>query len=301
MRITGTFLDEITHDIPSQNWGELEWHKEFVLYREVGIDTVVIIRGGYRDRCVFPSSAVPGCLPVKQDLAAMFLDLAEEQGQSLFFGTYDSGDNWLRGDWKGEVDLNRAYVDEVVSRYGDRKAFGGWYMCHETARNHLNIIDLFNGIGRHCKSCKDLPVLISPFPMGEKQAGKAFAVPLATTFKEWDEIFGETQGAIDVCAFQDGQIHYHELPQFHAGVQSLTKKHGVTLWANVESFDRDMPIKFPPADWRNLRMKLTEAAKVAEKIITFEFAHFMSPHSVWPSAHNLFERYCHEYKIFESK
>lgn len=24
-RITGTFLDEITHDIPSQNWGQEEW------------------------------------------------------------------------------------------------------------------------------------------------------------------------------------------------------------------------------------------------------------------------------------
>ena len=28
-----------------------------------------------------------------------------------------------------------------------------------------------------------------------------------------------------------------------------------------------------------------------EKIITFEFPHFMSPHSCWPSARNLFERY----------
>jgi hypothetical protein len=31
MRITGTFLDEITHDIPSQNWGEEDWKKEFAL------------------------------------------------------------------------------------------------------------------------------------------------------------------------------------------------------------------------------------------------------------------------------
>ena len=25
MKITGTFLDEISHDIPHQNWGEREW------------------------------------------------------------------------------------------------------------------------------------------------------------------------------------------------------------------------------------------------------------------------------------
>lgn len=292
MRITGTFLDEITHDIPSQNWGEEEWRKEFALYKKIGIDTVVVIRAGYKDKCIFPAKSIPHLLPIKDDLAGMFLDLAEEFGQDLFWGTYDSGDHWMRGDWKQEVAINKKFIDEVTTRYGDRNAFKGWYMCHETARNHLNIIDLFNVIGAHCKQCKDVPVLISPFPMGEKQAGKENAVPLNQTFQEWDVIFTETKGNIDVCAFQDGQIHYHELPEFHAGIQSLTKKHEIRLWANVESFDRDMPIKFPPADWRYLSLKLDEAAKVAEKIITFEFAHFMSPHSMWPSAHKLFERYC---------
>lgn len=295
MRITGTFLDEITHDIPSQNWGPSEWREEFALYRRIGIDTVIIIRAGYRDKCVFPTKTVPNALPVTDDSAAMFLDLAQEHGQRLFFGTYDSGDHWLRGDWKKETDLNKAFVDEVAQRYGDHPAFKGWYMCHETARNHLNITDLFNEIAGHCKQNKDLPVLISPFPMGEKQAGKGNAVPLKTTFKEWDDIFDATKGAIDVCAFQDGQIHYHELPEFHKGIKQLTDKHGIELWANVESFDRDMPIKFPPADWRYLSLKLSEAGKVAEKIITFEFAHFMSPHSCYPAAHNLFRRYCEEH------
>jgi hypothetical protein len=297
MRITGTFLDEVTHDIPSQNWGAVEWRKEFALYQKIGIDTVIVIRAGYRDKCIFPSRSIDNALPVQDDLARLFLDLAEEHGQQLFFGTYDSGDHWLRGDWRQEVDINRRFIDEATKRYADHSAFKGWYMCHETARNHLHITDLFNQIGRHCKSAKDVPVLISPFPMGEKQAGKQHAISLKTTFHEWDTIFAETKGAIDVCAFQDGQIHYRELPEFHAGISSLTSKHGVKLWANVESFDRDMPIKFPPADWRYLRLKLGEAAKVAEKIVTFEFAHFMSPHSVWPSAHNLFARYCEAFGV----
>jgi hypothetical protein len=29
MRITGTFIDEISHDIPHQNWGPREWEKDF--------------------------------------------------------------------------------------------------------------------------------------------------------------------------------------------------------------------------------------------------------------------------------
>ena len=297
MRITGTFLDEITHDIPSQNWGATEWRREFALYPKIGIDTVVIIRAGYRDRCIFPSKSLPDMLPVHADLGELFFDLADEHGLDLWFGTYDSGEHWVRGNWQKEVDLNRAFVDEVVERYGDRPAFKGWYMCHETARNHENIIDIFNGIGRHCKASLDRPVLISPFPMGEKQAGKEGAVPLSTTFHEWNTIFDETKGVIDVCAFQDGQLNYSELPEFHRGIGELGMRHNITIWSNVESFDRDTPIKFPPADWRNLRLKLDEAAKVAEKIITFEFPHFMSPHSCYPAAHTLFARYCERFGI----
>ncbi len=114
---------------------------------------------------------------------------------------------------------------------------------------------------------------------------------LAESLDHWGVIFEETQGAIDICAFQDGQIHYNQLPDFLAGVKSLTHKNKIKLWSNVESFDRDMPIKFPPADWRYLRLKLEAAASVAEKAITFEFPHFMSPNSSYHAAHNLYKRY----------
>ena len=297
MRITGTFLDEITHDIPSQNWSETEWRREFELYSRIGIDTVILIRCGYKDRLAYPSKVVPGSLPVYEDLVKTFLDLAAENGINFYFGTYDSGDFWLSGQTAKELDLNKAVIDEVGKRYASHPAFKGWYMCHETSGNHHNITHIFRELGGHCKSVRDLPVLISPFPMGAKQAGPEHSVPLAHTMDEWNTIFAEAQGAIDICAFQDGQIHYHELPEFHAGISHLGREHGVSIWSNVESFDRDMPIKFPPANWPNLRLKLEEAAKVVEKIITFEFAHFMSPYSCYPAAHKLFERYCHHFDI----
>ena len=44
LRITGTFLDEISHDIPHQNWGEKEWDIEFGHMQAIGIDTVIMIR-----------------------------------------------------------------------------------------------------------------------------------------------------------------------------------------------------------------------------------------------------------------
>ena len=290
-RITGTFLDEITHDIPSQNWGRNEWDREFRLYKSIGLDTVIIIRAGYGPKCIFPSRVIPGLLPVYEDLGDVFFTLADQHGLNVFFGTYDSGFHWMRGAWWDEVDLNKAFIDEAVERYGHHASFKGRYLCHETSRNGSNIIELFNHIGRHCREAKDLPVLISPFPQGAKQFSGGDVMSLQESLNHWNRIFSETEGAFTTCAFQDGQVHYEELPNFHAGILELGQRYGVEIWSNVETFDRDMPIKFPPADWRYLRLKLEAAAASVSKIITFEFPHFVSPYSAYPAAHNLFNRY----------
>ena len=42
LKITGTFLDEISHDIPHQNWGEREWDADFRYMKSIGIDTVIM-------------------------------------------------------------------------------------------------------------------------------------------------------------------------------------------------------------------------------------------------------------------
>ena len=55
MLITGTFIDEISHDIPHQNWGPLEWDKDFQHMKTAGIDTVILIRSGYRRFVTYPS------------------------------------------------------------------------------------------------------------------------------------------------------------------------------------------------------------------------------------------------------
>ncbi len=291
VRITGTFLDEITHDIPSQNWGSREWRREFELYSRIGIDTLIVIRSGYRNRCIFPSRAIPDLLPVYDDLGALFLELAETFGLTLYFGLYDSGRHWMRHAWWHEVDLNKHFIEELVERYGSSPAFGGWYLPHESSRYDYHIDRLFKELGPFCRAARDVPVLISPFPQGAKQFSSGDAFTLDESFDHWRHLFEETQGAFDICAFQDGQIHYQELPRFLEGIAELGREFGVRIWSNLESFDRDMPIKFPPADWRNLRFKMESAAPFVEKLITFEGPHFLSPNSCYPAAQNLFARY----------
>ncbi|HJH03125.1 MAG TPA: DUF5109 domain-containing protein [Victivallis vadensis] len=63
-------------------------------------------------------------------------------------------------------------------------------------------------------------------------------------------------------------------------------------WSNIESFDRDMPCRFPPIKWEKFLWKLESAAAAGiTEGITFEFSHFMSPNSMYPSAAALYRRY----------
>ncbi len=304
MKITGTFLDEISHDIPHQNWGAKEWEADFQHMKNMGIDTVILIRCGYKRWLTYPSEvlqAEEGAYRPPVDLVRRFLDLSEKYGMAFYFGLYDSGQYWWeQGDFEREVALNLRVIDEVWAQYGASPAFQGWYICQEVSRKTGAIIDLYRELGLHCKRVSNgLPTLISPYIDGQKalmaqEAGltKAEAVSLEQHEAEWEEIFAGIKDAVDIVAFQDGHVDYHELAAYFAVNKRLADRHGLQCWTNAESFDRDMPIKFLPIKWEKLRLKL-EAAGAAglEKAITFEFSHFMSPQSAYRQAYHLYNRY----------
>lgn len=108
----------------------------------------------------------------------------------------------------------------------------------------------------------------------------------------WDEIMSEIAGLVDIIAFQDGHVTYEELPEVLRINKRLADKHGIELWTNTESFDRDMPIRFLPIKWEKMRLKLLAAEQAGiEHAMTFEFSHFMSPNSCYLAAGNLRRRY----------
>ncbi|NJD19078.1 MAG: DUF4434 domain-containing protein [Gemmatimonadetes bacterium] len=293
-RITGTFLDEITHDIPTQNWGPAEWARDFDAMKAIGIDTVILIRAGYREMATFDSVVLrreAGILPVREDLVDLFLAEAERCGMAFYFGTYDSGRWWVGGEYQREVDVNRAFSDEVAERYGARPAFRGWYISHEINAFDDGMMKVYEQLSAHLRALKPLPILISPYIKGVKQFARE-ALSLDEHAREWDQAFARLEGHVDIVAFQDGNVSFQELPRYLAANRELAAKRGIRCWSNVESFDRDMPIKFPPLDIRKLRFKIERAAEIgAEKLITFEFSHFMSPNSIYPAAHALYRRY----------
>ena len=303
MLITGTFLDEISHDIPHQNWGPKEWERDFDHMRSMGIDTVILIRCGYRRFMTYPSQYLSrrfGCHEPPVDLVELFLDLAGKHGMSFHFGLYDSGIYWDTGDLSHEIESNRFVIDEVWKRYGHHPAFKGWYLSMEISRRTIGATEAFRSLGVMCKEASGgLPTFISPWIDGKKavmaasaELTKQEAVGLEQHEREWNEIFATFRGAVDAVAFQDGHIDFHELDDFFRVNKAMADRHGLQCWTNAESFDRDMPIKFLPIKFEKLRLKLEAARRQGyDKAITFEFPHFMSPQSAYPQAHHLFNRY----------
>jgi hypothetical protein len=286
--ITGTFINEISFDIPSQNWGSREWREDFEAMHAIGIDTVIILKGGLRRETVFPSTAIG--TPGADDLASLFLKESARLGMKLYFGTYDTWE-WARtGQWKEEIALNRRFMREVQERYGSHPAFEGWYLTHETSHRRFHFRELYRELSEHAKTLTpDKPVLISPFYPSRKVYGDESLSP-GEFADNWRQML---QGVttIDYAAFQDGTATLDELDAYLSQASAVMTELGIVMWNNVETFTRDMPVKFPPIDIRELRAKLLIASKYAKKNITFEFSHFMSPHSCYPAARNLYARY----------
>lgn len=303
MKITGTFLDEISHDIPHQNWGPEEWDRDFAYMKAVGIDTVILIRSGYRKFITYPSVYLKnnfGCYNPPIDLVELYLQLADKYGMKFYFGLYDSGHYWDTGNLQSEIDSNRYVIDEVWAKYGHYKSFGGWYLSMEISRKTKGATHAFNTLGLQCKEVSGgLPTFISPWIDGKKAVmastsslTKEDAVSIREHEEEWSEIFSGLKHSIDAVAFQDGHIDYNELPAFFEVNKKMAEQFGLQCWTNAESFDRDMPIKFLPIKFEKLKLKLDAARQAGyDKAITFEFSHFMSPQSAYLQAGHLYNRY----------
>lgn len=302
--ITGTFLDEITWDIPSQNWGEADWRREFDTMKAAGIDTVIIIRASMRDMAIFPSEAL-GIRDVP-DMARLFLDEAHRCGMKLFFPSHDSANldpAWTN--WQPDWETCQRFLPEVMKRYGDHPAFHGWYIAPENCFHSEGIAEIYR---RYSGLMKELapekPILISPWYPSDVYERLSSAERIARFQDDWTRLLKQAPG-IDICAFQDGSCTCRpaeqpatvDLPGYIKAAHAACKEAGVTLWNNAETFERRHPIKFPPVDWRWLRRKMEITDPYVEKHITFEFSHFMSPNSGLPAARALFDRYREHFGI----
>ncbi len=101
--------------------------------KAIGIDTVILIRASCAHRRVSVAgvAARGRHLPVYEDLADLFLDLAEENGMDFLTGTYDSVSLLASAPSKSIWTWAAVFIDEAWARYGRRAAFRGWYLTFE--------------------------------------------------------------------------------------------------------------------------------------------------------------------------
>lgn len=284
--ITGTFIDEITYDIPSSNWSFDQWRADLDNMQAIGIDTLIFIRGGFEKKSVFPSKFVG--TPHADDLAGFIFKEASERNMKVFMGLYISNLLWNHGDAAGEIQKNRIFVDEVLERYGDYPSFYGWYVPQEVCREELNICELTKGLSALCKDkTPDKKILLSPFFYGEFTEEQHY--------EEWHRIFSKCGKDVDICAFQDGSAPAEKMGGFFKATRKVCDEFDIHHWVNAETFERDVRRMYYPIPFSMLKQRLENHKQYAEKVITFEFSHFLSPQSIYPSAQNLNKLYVDYY------
>ena len=184
----------------------------------MGINSVVLIRAGLGKLIASPFQCLLGKEDVYYppvDLVEMFLTLADKYNMAFYFGMYDSGKYWQEGLFQKEIDLNMALIDEVWKKYGHHKSFQGWYLSQEISRRTKNMSKIYAEVGKHAKAVSgNLSTMVSPYIHGVKtdqvMAGDK-ALSVKEHEEEWDEILNNVNGAVDIMAFQDCQVDYHEL------------------------------------------------------------------------------------------
>lgn len=290
--ITGTFIDEITYDIPSSNWTKRQWKRDLDNMRKIGIDTLVFIRGGFYGKTIYPSAHFH--TEDNDDFAGFILEEAAKRKMKAYMGLYISTLDWSGGDAQGEIEHNRHFIKEVYERYSGIPSFCGWYIPQEASKNTLNITEVMKGLSYLCKEKDDkMPVLISPY-FNTYVTGGDFTV--SQHAEEWHGIFSKCREQIDICAFQDGSAPIESMRDYLRATKKLCDEFGMKHWVNTETFERDVRCMYYPIPFDLLRKKLDQHKEYAEKIITFEYSHFLSPQSIYPSARNLNRLYRSYYK-----
>lgn len=288
--ITGTFIDGIACDIPSNNWTREVWRTELEDEKELGIDTLIIIRTGWQDSAMYDSPVMRCLLHDPEDLLEFLLAEADRLELKVYIGLFDTGKFWMLNDWESEVAVNLRLIDELEARYLHHPSFYGWYLSHEgDMKFHQEKI--WHPLARKMRTdTPDKKIMISPRYAGKKYEPR-FAVTPELHVKHFRYIYEQLEGLIDHAAFMDGHVDFRELPDFLAATRTVCDEYGIDFWSNLETFDRDMPWHFPAIEWTKMRFKLEAAQPHVSKIVTFEAPHFLSRHSCYPAAGRLRECY----------
>ena len=283
--IKATYIDELSYIMPAINWSKEQWLKEFDFMQEVEIDTIVLSKSWFDGKCLYPSKVFSTLKKENEDFLELILSEAEKRNMKVFVGGYMSSNSWNASGVDQEIEKNKLFVDEVLSRYGHFKSFVGWHIPHEVC-SEGNIADLLLGLGEFYKrKSPDKLVMYSPQFRSTFTSYSDYSPE--RTIRAWDIILKESGKFIDICAFQDGTVSLPKYIEYIKSAKIICDKHDIRLWACVETFDRDVRKMYFPHNFELLRERIEIASDFVENYVASDFARFLSPQSIFESAKNL--------------
>lgn len=284
-RITGSFIYAHPPDYigrPTLNFGVADWRQLLAELKELGIDTVIYQAAMWVEvrECYYPNSYAGyrtwnALEPLIEAVAA--------EGMTLYLGGLG---NMLAFDEKATAETLSADRDAQLACFRDllryRDGFQGFYMSPETAFPGKRQPEREKLLNRYftevCQGVKELapglPILMSP--------GTFFHPEMEADVHDF--LYNLLVGCpVDIVAPQDSIGTFgNRLPHLDRSFaiwRQVCDALGITLWVNVESFERTQigtANDFVPAAFERLRVQLANANRVAEKIITWEAPYFYS-------------------------
>jgi hypothetical protein len=227
----------------------------------------------------------PVVAPAREPLRDI-LTAAETHGMQVWLGLGLDPDFWSGVfDPLASAEENVALMLRLEALYGDAPALAGWYLpeeiddrrfvrpdVHEAAMVYLESVTN----AAHARTSR--PVMIAPY-FGMNPDAAAYAAWWDTTL---------ARAPIDVIAMQDGvgtrRTTTEQGVDVFAALAPVAAKHGVALWSDLEVFEQihGWPVdtgswQARPADVERVQHQLALEAPWVEKIVVFDFTHYMSP------------------------
>jgi hypothetical protein len=301
-RLNGTFL-QYQNFMMQKNCGD--WVYELQAAKKIGLTTVVIQWHQFETSRFFPVNA-PG-----NDPTECLLKAADTSGIEVYLGLYFHSDWWKS--WDDPIFLDGQsrrcveMAEDLESRYGHHSAFKGWYIPHETSdadfdeRQLKRLNQFFRNTVGALKNVRDLPVGVSVFFKGTMPP--SYVETIYTRL--WRHV------GFDWVAVQDGvgennwnnEIPTKVLPYFEAFHKAATINN-IDLWSSTEIFTSETSSNGSklrvPTDIETLKEQVFNEASYAEKMISFDYFHYMSP-LIGERQKSLYDSYLSEYNREKKK
>lgn len=256
-----------------------DWQQELRAMRQAGMNLVIIQYVAYNQHSFLPARTGD------PDPVGTILSIADETNMKVFVGTKadDLWWEWDRAYLTKALIERKKLVEEINQRYGQHQSFAGWYFTEECSgglepAQVRQLRAYFSALSGHCKTLRNQAVAFAPF--------FSEITPIESLRTIYTELL---DGAgIDIMMVQDGvgargwdaNLVKWVVPAF-AMFAEVCQKRQVTLWCDLESFKQAPPggkSGFVPAEPERIQRQLAAVAPYVEKVVTFDFFHYMSPY-----------------------